>query len=228
MARVERPTKGAEAKTERPQATATPPTTELAPQTTTAPALQATVAPETEPDTTEPEPSLPALRPGDGTFSTPVTITLDYPSQVDWRTRGLRPQVSELRLEARATSAHGSAGDVHGVQCTLGRRATYTFLVDRWNETYDLERSRPIGQGGQYVQSGEAAGLVAPPRPSVFDLTCESRADRTLLTLRANGKPVTTWVDRDNVGRFTAVGLTAWSPGGDHEVVLDAVVLETG
>jgi hypothetical protein len=206
-------TEGVEAKTGRPQATAAPPTT-------TAPAPPTPTVPETEPVTTEPEPSLPALRPGDGTFPTPVTITLVHQSQVDWRRRTLRPRVPELRLEARAIAVRGGAGDVHGLECTS--RATYTFLVDPWNGTYDL------WQSDQLVQSGEAPSLVEPPRPNVLSLTCESHDGRTTLFLRANGEVVTTWMDGDNGARFTGVGVTAWSPGGDQEIVFDGAVLETG
>jgi hypothetical protein len=206
-------TEGVEAKTEPRQATATP-------RTTTAPAPQTTSAPETEPVTTEPETSLPALRPGDGTFPTPVTMTLYYQSQVDEDTHELPAKVPELRLEARAISVRGGEGDVHGLECT--GRFTYTFVVDPWNGTYELWKS------GQLVQSGEAPNLVEPPRPNVLSLACESHDERTTLSLRANGEVVTIWMDGDNGARFTAVGLTAWSPSGDQEVVFDGAVLETG
>jgi hypothetical protein len=199
------PTEEVEAKTDRRQATPTPATT---------------TAPETEPVTTEPEPWLPALRPGDGTFPTPLTIALDYQSQVVSRTQELRAKVPELRLEARATALRGGAGDVHGLECTS--RSTYTFWVDPWNGTYELWKS------GQPVQSGEAPDLVDPPRPNLLSLACESHDDRTTLELRANGEVVTIWMDGGSGGRLTAVGLTAWSPSGDQEVVFDGAVLETG
>jgi hypothetical protein len=213
------PTEGVEAKTDPPQATAAPATTTSpAPETTTAPL--ATTAPETEPGTTEPAPSPPAPRPGDGTFPTPVTFALDYPSEVDWSRHELRAKVPELRLEARATAVRGGAGDVHGLECT--GRSTYTFVVDPWNGTYEL------WQSNQLVQSGAAPGLVEPPRPNELSLVCEARNGRTTLSLRANGELVTTWMDGDNGARLTAVALTAWSPSGGEEVVFDGVVLETG
>jgi hypothetical protein len=139
---------------------------------------------------------------------------------VDSRRQELRAKVPELRLEARTIAVRGGAGDVHGLECTA--RFTYTFLVDPWNGTYELWRS------GQPVQNGEAPDLVEPPRPNVLSLACESQDERTTLSLRANGEVVTIWMDGDNGARFTAVGLTAWSPGGDQEVVFDGAVLETG
>jgi hypothetical protein len=36
------------------------------------------------------------------------------------------------------------------------------------------------------------------------------------------------YLDRGSSGRFSAVSLAAWSPAGDHEVVFDGVVVETG
>lgn len=224
------PTEGADAQAERPEASAPAPpvqtTTAPAPQTTTAPAPETTT--ETEPGTTEPEPQLPVFRAGDGTFPKTVTIALPYESQVASRTRKLPAKVRELRLKARATATRGTANDVHGIECTLGRVATYTFLVDPWSKRYVLDRGNPVGHTATEVESGEAPGLVDPPRPNILGLACVSLADRTVLTLRANGELVTTWTDRENSGRFVAVGLTAWSPGGGEKVIFDDVTVKTG
>jgi hypothetical protein len=139
---------------------------------------------------------------------------------VDWRRHELRAKVPELRLEARVVAVRGGAGDVHGLECT--GRFTYTFMVDPWSGTYELWRS------DRQVQSGAAPDLLVPPGPNELSLTCESRGEQTTVSLRANGEPVTIWMDGDNGARFTRVGVTAWSPSGDQEVLFDGVVLETG
>jgi hypothetical protein len=223
------PTEGAEAKQESQEATTTAPepqtTTEIEtePVTTTEPDPVTTT--EAEPvTTTEAEP--PPFLPGDGTFPGPVKLTLIYQSEVKWRTHKLPSKASEVTIEARATSLRGQAGDVHGVECTLDTRTTYTFYVDLWSNTYSLQRTKI--KTGEYLQGGEAPSLLAPTRPNVLSLTCESRRQGTMLSLRANGEPVTAFLDRGSSGRFSAVSLAAWSPAGDHEVVFDGVVVETG
>lgn len=203
--------------------TTTAPTT-APPTTTTAPEPQETVESEPEPVTTEPD-TPPFLR-GDGTFPRPVTITLDYPSEVDWRTHELRAAVPELRVEARATAVRGVEGDVHGIECGLGRRATYTFLIDPWNDEYMVQETDPVSLTTIDLESGETAALLAPPHPNVLSLTCAARARSTFLTLRANGKPVTSLMHEIG-GRLDRVGLTAWSPEGGQKVVFDGVVVET-
>jgi hypothetical protein len=42
-----------------------------------------------------------------------------------------------------------------------------------------------------------------------------------------NGLPITVFLDGGVSGRFGEVGLTAWSPAGNHQVVFDGVVVET-
>jgi hypothetical protein len=225
------PTEGAEAKEESQEATTTAPEPQTTAEIETEPVTTTETEPvtTTEPEpvtTTEPEPEPPAFLPGDGTFSEPVTITLAFQSEVESRRHQLPRQVSEVRIEARATSLRGQAGDVHGVECTLDRRTTYTFFVDLWGETVMLERTKI--KTTEYLQGGEAPGLLAPTQPNVLSLTCESRRQGTMLSLRVNGEPVTAFLDRGSSGRFSAVSLAAWSPAGDHEVVFDGVVVETG
>jgi hypothetical protein len=223
------PTEGAEAKQESQEATTTAPepqtTTEIEtePVTTTEPDPVTTT--EAEPvTTTEAEP--PPFLPGDGTFPGPVRLFLFYQSEVKWRTHELPSKASEVTIEARATSLRGQAGDVHGVECTLDRQTKYTFYVDLWSDTYTLERTKI--KTTEYLQGGEAPSLLAPTRPNVLSLACESRRQGTMLSLRANGEPLTAFLDRGSSGRFSAVSLAAWSPAGDHEVVFDGVVVETG
>jgi hypothetical protein len=221
------PTEGAKAKGDKPRA-ATPAPTTTAP-TTTAPTTASTetqesVEEEQEPTTTEAEP--PPFLPGDGTFPRPVTIDLYYESEVDWKTHELEKPVRELRVQARVTAVRGAAGDVHGIECGLAR-ATYTFLIDPWNGEYVVQKSDPVSQTAIDLESGEASALLPPPRPNVLSLACVARAERTLLTLRANGKPVTSLAYVIG-GRLDRIGLTAWSPEGGQKVVFDAVVVETG
>ena len=220
------PTEGAEAKEESQEATTTAPE----PQTTAEIETEPVTTTETEPvTTTEPEPVTtteaepPPFLPGDGTFPGPVRLFLIYQSEVKWRTHELPSKVSEVTIEARATSLRGQAGDIHGVECTLDPGTTYTFLVDLWSDTYSLQQTKT----GEYLQGGEAPSLLAPTRPNVLSLTCESRRQGTMLSLRANGEPLTAFLDRGSSGRFSAVSLWAWSPAGDHEVVFDGVVVQT-
>lgn len=226
------PTEGAKARVDTPRAATPVPTTTAS--TTTAPMTTATTtaAPETqesveeeqEPTTTEAEP--PSFRPGDGTFPRPVTISLYYKSEVDWKTHELEKPVRELRVQARVTAVRGAAGDVHGIECGLAR-ATYTFLIDPWNDEYVVQKSDPVSQTAIDLESGKADTLLPPPRPNVLSLACVARAESTFLSLRANGKLVTSLMYGIG-GRLDRIGLTAWSPEGGQKVVFDAVVVETG
>lgn len=229
------PTEGAEAKGEAPKAARAAATT-TAPRTATRTTTSSTTtAPEPEPEETvesEPEPATteaepPPFLPGDGTFPRPVTINLYYESEVNWETRKLERPVRELRVEARVTAVRGMAGDVHGIQCGLVRRATYTFLADPWNGDYVVQKTDPASLTSIDLESGDTAALLAPPHPNVLSLTCAARAKTTLLTLRANGKLVTSLMHQIG-GRLDKVGLTAWSPEGGQKVVFDGVVVETG
>ena len=106
-------------------------------------------------------------------------------------------------------------------------RATYTFLIDPWNDEYVVQKSDPVSQTAIDLESGEAAALLPPPRPNVLSLACVARAESTFLSLRANGKLVTSLMYVIG-GRLDRIGLTAWSPEGGQKVVFDAVVVETG
>jgi hypothetical protein len=227
------PTEEAGAKGDEPRAararatttapTTTAPTTTTTAPTTTAPGSQETVESGQEPVTTEAEP--PPFLPGDGTFPGPVTISLYHESEVDWKTHELERSVRELRVEARVTAVRGEAGDVHGIECGLARRATYEFLIDPWSGEYMIEKSDPVSRSSFGLEVGQTANLLTPPRPNVLSLTCVARQESTSLSARANGKLVTslTYVIG---GRLASVGLTAWSPGGGQEVVFDGVVVE--
>jgi hypothetical protein len=226
------PVEGAEAKEDAPSTEAAPATT--APTTTasgttvlstTAPEPPETVETEQEPTTTEAEP--PAFLPGDGTFSAPVTISVDYESEIDWESHELERPVPKLRVETRATAVRGVAGDVHGIECGLARRAIYTFLIDPWSGEYVVQKTDPASKTTIDLESGETAALHTPPRPNVLSLTCDARAHSTSLNLRANGKLVTALMHGIG-GRIDRMGLTAWSPQGGQKVVFDGVVVETG
>ena len=225
------PTEGAEAKEEAPEARTTAPEPQTPvpePQTTAETETEPVTTTEAEPvTTTEPEPRLPAFLPGDGTFPEAVTITLAYRSEVESKTQELPRRVSQLRLEARATALRGEPGNFHGIQCS-GRRVTYEFLVDPWSDTYALLRTDPVNLASVDLDRGDADDILSSRRPNVLSLACESRRQGTTLSLRANGEPVTAFLDRGSTGRFGAVGLTAWSLEGAHEVVFDGVVVETG
>jgi hypothetical protein len=223
------PTEGAKAKGDAPRA-ATPAPTTTAP-TTTAPTTAATETEEPEetepePTTTEAEAEAPPFRPGDGTFPNPVTISLYYESEVNWETHELEKPVRELRMQARVTAVRGAASDVHGIECGVAR-ATYTFLIDPWSDTYVVQKTDPVSLSTIDLESGDAPALLAPPRPNVLSLACAARAKRTFLTLQANGEPVTS-LTYGIGGRLDRIGVTAWSPEGGQKVVFDAVVVETG
>jgi hypothetical protein len=229
------PTEGAKAKGDAPKAARDAPTTTAPTTTTRTTTASTTTAPEPEPEETvesEPEPVTteaepPPFLPGDGTFPRPVTITLYYESEVDWRTHELQRSVPELRVEARVTAVRGVEGDVHGIECGLARRATYTFLIDPWSGEYVVQETDPVSLTTIDLESGEATTLLAPPHPNVLSLTCAARAKSTFLTLRANGKLVTSLMHEIG-GRLDRVALTAWSPEGGQKVVFDGVVVETG
>lgn len=226
------PVEGAEATEDAPTTEAAPAATvpaTTAPATTasstTAPEPQETAETERGPTSTEAEP--PPFLPGDGTFAARVTMSLDYESEIDWKSHKLERPVPKLRVETRATAVRGVAGDVHGIECGLGRRVMYTFLIDPWNGEYMLQKSDPTSLTTIDLERGGTAALHTPPRPNVLSLTCEARAQSTSLTLRANGKPVTA-LTRGTGGRIDRIGLTAWSPQGGQKVVFDGVVVKTG
>jgi hypothetical protein len=221
------------------EATEDPPTTEAARaatvSTTTVPATTAssTTAPEpqenaeTEQEPTSTEAEAPSFLPGDGTFSAPVTMSLDYESEIDWKSHELERPVAKLRVETRATALRGAAGDVHGIECGVGRRVLYTFLIDPWTGEYMVQKTDPVGLTTIDLERGGTAALHTPPRPNVLSLTCDARAKSISLTLHANGKPVTA-LTRGTGGRIDRIRLTAWSPEGGQKVVFDGVVVETG
>jgi hypothetical protein len=221
------PTEGAKAKGDRPRA-ATPAPTTTAPTTiattTTEPEPEETVESKQEPTTTEAEP--PSFLAGDGTFSSPVTINLYYESEINWRTHKLQSPVRELRVEARATAVRGAAGDVHGIECGLAH-ATYTFLIDPWSGEYVVQETDPGSLTTIDLESGEAATLRTPPHPNVLSMTCAARAKSTFLSLRANGRLLTSLMHGIG-GRLDRVSVTAWSPEGGQKVVFDGVGVETG
>jgi len=226
------PVEGAEAMEDAPTGEAAPAATVPAStasattaSSTTAPEPQETTETEQRPTSTEAEP--PPFLPGDGTFSAPVTMSLLAHSEIDWEPHELERPVPKLRVETRATALRGARGDVHGVECGLGPRVLYTFLIDPWNGEYVVEKNDPISLTAIDLENGWTDALHTPPRPNVLSLTCDARAESTSLTLRANGKPVTA-LTRGSGGRIDRIRLTAWSPEGGQKVVFDGVVVETG
>jgi hypothetical protein len=226
------PVEGAEAREDAPTREAAPAATVPAttvPATTvsstTAPEPQETAETEQGPTSTEAEP--PPFLPGDGTFSAPVTMRLYYESEIDWKSHELERPVPKLRVETRATALRGGRGDVHGIECGVGRRVMYTFLIDPWSGEYMVQKTDPISLSTIDLERGGTAALHTPPRPNVLSLTCEAGAKSTSLTLRANGKPVTALTRRTG-GRIDLIRLTAWSPEGGQKVVFDGVVVKTG
>jgi len=226
------PVEGAEATEDAPTGEAAPAATVPAStasattaSSTTAPEPQETADTEQEPTPTEAKP--PPFLPGDGTFSARVAISLPDESQIDWKSHELERPVPKLRVETRATALQGATGDVHGIECGVGRRVLYTFLIDPWNGEYVVQKTDPISLTTIELERGGTAALHTPPRPNVLSLTCDARAQSTSLTLRANGKPVTA-LTRGSGGRIDRIRLTAWSPQGGQQVVFDGVVVKTG
>jgi hypothetical protein len=154
-------------------------------------------------------------------------MSLYYESEIDWKSHELEKPVPKLRVETRATALRGVRGDVHGIECGVGRRVMYTFLIDPWNGEYVVQKTDPISLTTIDLERGGTAALHTPPRPNVLSLTCEARAQSTSLILRANGRPVTA-LRRRIGGRIDRIRLTAWSPEGGQKVVFDGVVVKTG
>jgi len=223
------PTEGAEATAEPPGATTEPATTvpETVP-TQTSPPATSTVDVE-PPVTTEPEPE-PAepLRPlpGDGTFPGPVRMTLTG-GEGDEETARLEARVRRVRIGARATALKGEAGDNHGLECGTAR-LMYSVTVDPWGGFYSIIRWDATRSSGLEIESGSAYDLARPPAPNVISLTCVARAEGARIALSANGRGITSMDDRVPAGRFTDVGVEAYSPLGGEDVVFDGVVVDTG
>ena len=189
------------------------------------------VTTESEPVTTQPETEPSETVPPPQVSDHAVRIVLSDPSQVDSVPRPLHRKASSATIEATAIAVRGGPGDQHGLECSVPHWA-YVFRVDPWNDIYAIERAhRPEGAIIE-LDRGEAPGLRSPPRANRLRATCTAGSKGAgQLVFVANGRRIAALPldSRSLPGKpFDAVGLTAWAPSGDEEVIFDRIVVRAG